>query len=82
MNKKEQIQDLKNQAKEVLQTAKEQQAKILKEAKLKQERLLKEAEQLEMQIKIHIADKAILFSKNEITLDEFNQFIKDNLELI
>ncbi len=82
MGKKEQIQELKNQAKEVLQTAKEQQAKLLKEAKLKQEKLLKEAEQLETQIKIQMADKAILFFKNEISLDELNNFIQDNYELI
>ncbi|MDX9744504.1 MAG: hypothetical protein RBT59_11835 [Arcobacteraceae bacterium] len=82
MNKKQRIQDLKNQADEVLKIAKENQAKILKEAKSKQEKLLNEVKQLESEIKMQIADKSILYFKNEISLDELNQFIKENLDLI
>jgi UDP-N-acetylglucosamine:LPS N-acetylglucosamine transferase len=82
MNKKQQIQDLKNQANEILYLAKKNQAKILKDAKLKQEKLLNEVKQLESEIKMQIADKSISYFKNEISLDELNQFIKENLDLI
>ncbi len=67
---KDKAKELRQKAKEIVQKAKEQSKKILEEA-----------EQIENQMKIKIADKAIEFQKGLIGGDELKRFIENSIEV-